>query len=592
MTDRAHKGRRVDFSATTADSDAQPPTIITDLRFMIMPERGRELPLNFAPFGAPRLALAFANGLRRLSRPPATVRSRSTLWAYANTVRRFFVYLRESAPSVDGIEDLRANHIDGFELWIEATGCARTTTYCLLMQLLSVLRQAVAEAGDEVSPDLYKRLEYGSAERYQRSEPRDAHSLYVARQLLDAALADVRAAARRIRAGPPIEEDLALRDTTATAHRYITEHGPLKAIDRILGRVSDARVRRGDKRAGTSERLHSAHYLTPADIVAFIVLLSLKTGIEYECCKALTIDCLRNGSARTIELHYVKYRAIDSPYQTMRVGDDGPDTPGQIVRLLIELTKAARRHQPSEVLWIYYSRGTLVTGIGDVQEHVDDWATRHQIVDDKGRPLRLLPSTLRKTHKAFRYLEFDGHIGRFAINHSKRVAADHYANLPSLRRLHETTVADAFTEAVAATTSHILTPEDEADLQRRQSLQDTSLGEIDAGVLLAERQDVWLASCAGFYTSPFGEAGSPCPVPHWGCLECSNAVITARKLPAILSFLAFVTTQREGLSAADWDAKFGRAYVQITQRILPAFSDAVVASARADLAADPPLAVC
>jgi len=32
------------------------------------------------------------------------------------------------------------------------------------------------------------------------------------------------------------------------------------------------------------------------------------------------------------------------------------------------------------------------------------------------------------------------------------------------------------------------------------------------------------------YASPHGEIGSPCPLPFWGCLECSNAVITARKI--------------------------------------------------------------
>ncbi|MFX7961235.1 hypothetical protein ABTK60_20310, partial [Acinetobacter baumannii] len=75
--------------------------------------------------------------------------------------------------------------------------------------------------------------------------------------------------------------------------------------------------------------------------------------------------------------------------------------------------------------------------------------------------------------------------------------------------------------------------------------------------LLDGDQDVWLAACAGFQNSPFAEAGSPCPQPFWGCLECRNAVITARKLPAILAFLDFIEGERAGLSAADWSIKFG-----------------------------------
>jgi hypothetical protein len=44
-----------------------------------------------------------------------------------------------------------------------------------------------------------------------------------------------------------------------------------------------------------------------------------------------------------------------------------------------------------------------------------------------------------------------------------------------------------------------------------------------------------LASCIGFYDSPFGTKGKACPVPFWGCLECRNAVITSRKLPALIA---------------------------------------------------------
>ena len=113
----------------------------------------------------------------------------------------------------------------------------------------------------------------------------------------------------------------------------------------------------------------------------------------------------------------------------------------------------------------------------------------------------------------------------------------------------------------------------------------------DEGVsraLLDGEQDVWLASCGNFYSSPFASAGTACPTPFWGCLDCRNAVITARKLPAILAFLSFVDDQRADLSAADWAAKFGHARDRIVQQILPAFGDDVVARARAQVTAEPP----
>src|SRR3546814_1637291 len=82
------------------------------------------------------------------------------------------------------------------------------------------------------------------------------------------------------------------------------------------------------------------------------------------------------------------------------------------------------------------------------------------------------------------------------------------------------------------------------------------------GPVLDGEQDVWLAACAGFHSSPFAEPGSPCAQPFWGCLDCPNAVITARKLPAILAFLAFVEEQRCSLPASDWAAKFGRVHTR------------------------------
>jgi len=85
--------------------------------------------------------------------------------------------------------------------------------------------------------------------------------------------------------------------------------------------------------------------------------------------------------------------------------------------------------------------------------------------------------------------------------------------------------------------------------------------------LLSGEQDVWLASCSGFYSSPFAKSGEACPVPFWGCLECRNGVITSRKLPALMAFLDFVVDQRKVMTKADWQAKFGLAHRRIGPRV-------------------------
>ncbi|MFZ5732448.1 MAG: hypothetical protein ACOY4O_06925, partial [Pseudomonadota bacterium] len=103
----------------------------------------------------------------------------------------------------------------------------------------------------------------------------------------------------------------------------------------------------------------------------------------------------------------------------------------------------------------------------------------------------------------------------------------------------------------------------------------------EAIAFLDGAHDLWLVSCGGFYDSPFGSKGKACPVPFWGCLECKNAVITSRKLPALIAFQTFMIAQREQLSAGDWAAQFAGAHRRIAEQILPAFPEAQVAAARA-----------
>jgi hypothetical protein len=74
-----------------------------------------------------------------------------------------------------------------------------------------------------------------------------------------------------------------------------------------------------------------------------------------------------------------------------------------------------------------------------------------------------LLSRLRKTHKALWYAKTQGDLGRFAVGHTPEVAARHYADLPSLRHLHEQTIADGLNDALtSALEPRIVTPDDEA----------------------------------------------------------------------------------------------------------------------------------
>ena len=579
MTGRPRKGISVRFTPTDGIAPAHAHDPVLGLRFNIEARYGGTVEVDFTDEHPRPVAIAFAGALRRQSELGGSLGARSTIKQHLQAYLKFFAYLREHSEAKTPA-DLRADDIDGYEAFLEAGGMKPIHRHTVLAKTILALRSIDADLPGFLDDGVRRRLTYTSAQSAGRSQPRDAYSPFVARQLRDAARGDIAKIFRRI--GRPVDDDQGdtnLRRATSEANARIVASGRLSSGDRIFKSLYFMRLRRGLPVSTLAEDLHSRFHLRALDIPPLLTFLSLETGLEIECCKALTIDCLRNPRPGTIEIVYVKRRARGGEHKHIRVRDGGVGTPGGLVRRLIEVTAFARQFVLSDCLWLYYYTGRkqLRAGVEHPHELVDRWTGSHGIVNDDGEPLRLVLSRLRKTHKALWYLKTEGHMARFAVGHTPEIAARHYADVPSLRPLHEATVAEAFSEVAAAAGPIILAPDDE-DSWRQGNAVSEGRGDVDA--LLGGEQDVWLAACSGFDRSPFGEPGTPCPQPFWGCLDCRNAVITARKLPAIVAFLRFIEEQRERLSATDWTIKFGRVHDRIAKQILPAFSKSVVAAAR------------
>jgi len=578
MTGRSRKGTSVRF----APADGIAPVHVSDpvlgLRFNIEARYGGTVEVDLVDVHPRQLAIAFAGALRRQSGLGGSLGARSTIKGHLNAHLRFFAYIREHSAAKTPA-DLRAADIDGYEDFLEAEGMKPIHRHIILAKAILALRSIDADQPGLLGEGVRRRLSYTSAQSAGRSQPRDAYSPFVARQLRDAARADIGKIFRRI--GKPLDDeegDSNLRRVTDEANDRIVASGKISSGDRAFHRLYFMRARRSLPVSTLAEDIHGRYHLRATDIPPLLTFLSLETGLEIECCKALKIDCLQNPGPGTIEIAYVKRRARGAEHKHIRVRDGGIRTPGGLVRKLIEATAFTRQFVPSDCLWLYYYTGRkqLRAGIDHPHERVDRWTESHGIVDDDGKPLRLVLSRLRKTHKALWYLKTEGHMARFAVGHTPEIAARHYADIPSLRPLHEATVAEAFSE-VAAAAGPIILPLGDEDAWRQSRPAFEGRSNVDS--LLDGEQDVWLAACSGFDRSPFGEPGAPCPQPFWGCLECRNAVITARKLPAIIAFLRFIEEQRAGLSASDWAAKFGRAHDRIAKQILPAFPESVVAEA-------------
>jgi hypothetical protein len=134
--------------------------------------------------------------------------------------------------------------------------------------------------------------------------------------------------------------------------------------------------------------------------VPLLVLLSLETGLELECCKTLTIDCLRNASGGTVEIAYTKLRAHGAEHKTIRVRDGASTTPGGLIRRIIAHSAKARAHHPSDCLWVYYQHGEITAGIRHPRRTIDAWTRGTPLSMMRASRFTLRLSQLRKTHKA------------------------------------------------------------------------------------------------------------------------------------------------------------------------------------------------
>src|SRR3546814_11396733 len=84
------------------------------------------------------------------------------------------------------------------------------------------------------------------------------------------------------------------------------------------------------------------------EIYTYLHTLSLHDALP------ISVDCLANAHAGTVELRYLKRRARGAEHKSMRIRDGGGGTPGGLIRRLIDVTAAAREHLPGDCLWAYH----------------------------------------------------------------------------------------------------------------------------------------------------------------------------------------------------------------------------------------------
>lgn len=513
-------------------------------------------------------------------RPGGRIASPGTLTAYSRACRVFLGHLVNTRTDHIGLNlaMLGARDVDLFEA-DQAQRAQRVEAYMMVTTVVALLRDAADR--HSVSSDLAHRLAYTTSMPKPKVRPRDAYSTGEAAALRDACRRDVVAVVSRLTRD---DEDL-WGTSPARARgepwtrpdlvRLATEEGPVTE-DRLTALMG--RERRGDRGAPA---VNAEVYPTIRDLVPFFVLLSLETALEPEAVKELHVGCLANRSGGRVDIQFVKRRRRGHEQGVIRVPDHGLFSPGSLVRLVLAITTRTRVHYPSQRLWIHYQSGRFHK-TPFVRRRAPDacpfrlWIRDHGLVGEDGAPLNLLPARLRKTHMAERYRATGGQLDQFRLNNSYDVAANHYANIPALREIHEATVAEGLADALAAVVGPPKVLTNDAVLPPPHGLESSTADALRAGSL-----DVWVSACTGFFSSPFAASGAPCPTPVWGCLACENAVFTTARLPSLIRLVDHMENQRASLDDGTWEAVFGAAYARITAQVLPSFPPGVVTTARA-----------
>jgi hypothetical protein len=275
------------------------------------------------------------------------------------------------------------------------------------------------------------------------------------------------------------------------------------------------------------------------------------------------------------------------------VQDGHGTSPGGVIRNLVRVGERARRWVDSDALWVAttdrqgfttaataHFRSRNANGRSSpLQEFAVDYDLAWESPpDDAGDRLVVHGSRLRKTYVAAAYRAVGGDLGATAqaAGNTPRVAMRHYGDIASLGPLHAWTVADTLYERVDAARASVRSGGTPMVVGAGASSAPPAATPVVAATEVVEVQ---LAGCHGFFDSPFAAVGEGCPVSFTGCLQCRNAVITADKLPAIITYLHHILGQRFVMGENEWCEPWGPDFVRIVDDVLPRFDEATLAAA-------------
>jgi hypothetical protein len=576
-------------------------------------EDGREVVFVFSRLPCPSLHREMAAAFAARTGPTGGLRTRTSADNAFTVILHFLTFL-DGLPGLPpaGLRRVRARHVERFARHRSATVSARGVGK-EVAGLCRLLRHAPAGALQDDLADLVHRPGHllGS-DRARTGRPGYSDREFTA--VMGAARTDVAAIRDRITAGERLLA--AWREAPASLTGADRDRAEALAGMDADGRIRH--IRRADCNfwdALAELELARHLFLTVTDLAPLIVLGVGLSGRNGETVKELPA-AHRVLDGRAVAVTLTKRRRGKASGQETVHWDTGGSrsrelhTPGGFYLLVHRLTARGRRFSGTGRLCCVWSpahsRNRAAAAVkAAAGGHIDPfavrlgaplglsgWAAGHGLVDDTGAPLQLDLNRLKTTVEVRTTRAVGGHLPSARRTNTMDVSfRDYLRGDPRVRDWAEqvmTTALDDAERTARAWRPRIL----DAHAQVAAAADPFVAGTVAAGLgvgtdvlvdALAGRRDTLAAACLDIEHPPFGPGR--CEVSFLTCLRCRNALVTERHLPGLLMVMDALQAALVTMTVPDWTAAHGLTWLTITEQLLPRFTCAQQATARATAAA-------
>jgi hypothetical protein len=463
----------------------------------------------------------------------------------------------------------------------------------------------------------------GPLPKRRTAKPRQSYSRAEFKRIAEAARADLRAAARRIRDNRDVLDRFRAGDLQPGDHSMLSQR--LELLDRVertgdVPRVVRAKGKQVGKaycvrwvyQHGTVQEIVSWLHLTQAEAAAGAVLLAVMTGQNPEVIiNTPAVHHRADGHSeghRTAIVDLRKLRRGPRAYMNLALNEvpdwiSIPDEPGKITArdelhtpfglyaLLHELTARSRAIVGGNRLFIgYCGRGGRGVGRGlrPLAVHGNTFAILGRsyglLADVPGTDGNPAPLPLRLSLLRLTYIE----LHQAPVAHTETTAATHYlarnrGNITKYRQV----VADTLTcEAAKARVRGTITTMPARDIERARDDPEKVASEyrLEPMILkkmIARELDTVMVSCIDNTDGPYAPPGQACPASFMLCLDCECARALPHHLPAQVLVHDALSQRREQMDPLQWAQRFALRHMQLTD-LLGQHDETAVADARRD----------